>query len=334
MTLKELAGKIGGLLRGNGGITINRCATLQNAGKGAITYVDSDAYLNQLNESSASAAIVGRGMKTATPSIEVENPALAFAKALDILHSHVKPQPGIHSTAIVDPSVDIGIECHVGPHAVIGKGCYIGNGVTIHACVVIGKNCRIGDGSTFYPGVVIYDDSIIGEKVVLHAGVVIGADGFRFVEHGKKRKKMPHAGIVRIGDNVEIGANSCVDRAMLDETVIGNGVKIDNLVQIGHNTSIGENSVIAGLCGVSGSCRVGKNVVMGGQVGVGDHVEIADNVILAAKTGVSNSIKKAGVYGGIIAQPINEWRKSHAAYRRGPETLRRLNHLENKGEKS
>lgn len=331
MILKELAEKIGGRLIGDGDITVERCATLQNAEKGAITYVDSDEYLRRLSGSSASAAIVGKGMETATPSIEVENPALAFAKALDILHPPVKYDAGIHPTAIIDRAVDMGVECHVGAHAVIGKGSSLGSEVTIHACVVIGKNCSIGSGSTFHPGVVIYDGSVIGKNVTLHAGVVIGADGFRFVKRGEEMKKMPHVGIVRIGNNVEIGANSCVDRAMLDETVIGNGVKIDNLVQIGHNTSIGENSVIAGLCGISGSCKIGKNVVMGGQVGVGDHMEIADNVVLASKTGVSSSIKKAGVYGGTMAQPIKEWRKSHAAYRRGPETLRRLNRFEKKG---
>ncbi|GMT42187.1 MAG: UDP-3-O-acylglucosamine N-acyltransferase [bacterium] len=333
MILSELAKAVGGVLRGDGNLEIDRCASVRNAGTGAITYVDSKSRVPDLDACSASAVITGDGIKTNLSAIEADIPALAFAMALEILHPAGGKADGIHQTAVIDPSSKLGGECSIGPYVTIGGGCEIGDRVTIRASAVIGEGCRIGGGSVIFPRVVIYDGSIIGRNVILHAGAVIGADGFRFVEHGNERKKMPHIGIVRIGDDVEIGANSCVDRAVLDETVIGDGVKIDNLVQVGHNTVIGENSVIAGSCGISGSCRIGRNVVMGGQVGIADHIEIADGVVLAAKTGVTASIKKPGVYGGSFAQPIAEWRKSHVAYRKGSETLRRLSRLEQKGEK-
>lgn len=329
MTLKELAEALGGALNGDGSTEIIRCASIENAGKGSLVYVDAPKFLKELKKSSASAAIVANGMESEIPTIAIKRPALAFAKAMEILHPGRQFETVIHPTASIAASAKIGGECGIGPHVTVGGESVVGGASRLDASVSVGNGCTIGNGCIFYPGVTIYDGCIIGDRVILHAGVVIGSDGFKYVDDEKGSKvKVPHIGIVRIGDDVEIQANSCVDRAMLDETIIGNNVKIDNLVQVGHNTTIGDNTVIAGACGISGSVRIGKNVVMGGQVGVADHVEIADNVIIAAKTGVLSSIKKPGVYAGYMVQPIGEWRKSHAAYIKGPHTVKRVNAIE------
>jgi UDP-3-O-[3-hydroxymyristoyl] glucosamine N-acyltransferase len=327
MTLGELADALGGDLKGDSNVVILNCATVEKAGKGSLTYVENEKYLATL-ENSGAAAIIKKGMQTTLPAIEVEKPLLAFAKALEILHPG-KKEEGVHQSAVIDPSATVGKDCCIGPHVTVGRDSVVGDGSQLMSSVSIGGDCRIGEGCILYPGVTVYDGSIIGDRVILHAGVVIGADGFRYVDDERGRKvKVPHIGIARIGDDVEIQANSCVDRAMLGETVIGNGVKIDNLVQVGHNAVIGDNTVIAGQSGFSGSVRIGKNVVMGGLVAVTDHVEIADGVMLAGRTGVTHSIKKAGIYGGFPAQPIGEWRKSQVAYKRGAETLKRLQKLE------
>ena len=329
MTLMELAEAIGGTLSGDGSTVIERCASINNAKKGSLVYVDSPQYLEELKTSSASAAIMASGMESDIPSIVVERPALAFARAMEILHPRKWEKAGIHPTASVEATAKIGSGCSFGPHVAVGKESVIGDATQLFASVSIGSGCTIGSDCILYPGVILYDGCIIGDRVILHAGVVIGADGFRYVDDEKGSKvKLPHIGIVRIGDDVEIQANCCIDRAMLGETHIGSGVKMDNLVHVGHNVVIGENTVIAGQCGFSGSVRIGKNVVMGGHVVFADHVEVADGVILAGRTGVTNSIKKAGIYGGTPAMPIGEWRKAQVAYKRGGETLKRLHKLE------
>ncbi|MEE8484537.1 MAG: UDP-3-O-(3-hydroxymyristoyl)glucosamine N-acyltransferase [Nitrospinota bacterium] len=333
MKLGELAKEIDGTVRGDSQTEITRCSSLERAQSGSVVHITKKKLLEKLNGCGASAAIIGMGMETSTPSmpyIETEDPALAFVKAIDLLHPVEKPQATIDPTAVIHPTAKIGEGCSIGPLVCVGGGSTIGAGTALRAKTVIGKNCTVGDGCTFYAGVVVYDGSAIGSRVILHSGAVIGADGFRYVqESDKTMRKTPHIGIVRIGDDVEIGANSCIDRAMLDETVIGNGVKLDNLVQVGHNTVIGDNTVIAGLCGISGSCKIGKNVIMGGQVGVADHVEIPDGTVLAGKTGAVSTLEKPGIYSGMPAQPLMGWRKSMAAFRRGPEILKRLKKLEN-----
>ena len=329
MTLGELAKALGGVLKGDGAAVVNRCATVEKAGEGSITYVVDEKYLEAAEKSGAAAVIIEKGIGTPLPAIEVENPMLAFAKAIEILHPVEKEKPSLHPTAVIETAAVLGDDCYAGPHVAVGKKSAVGVGTRLMASVSVGQNCRIGEDCVLHPGVTVYDGCIIGDRVILHAGVVIGADGFRYCDDKNGRKvKVPHIGIVRIGDDVEIGANSCVDRAMLDETVIGNSVKIDNLVHVGHNVVIGENTVIAGQCGFSGSVRIGKNVVMGGHVVFADHVEIADGVLLAGRTGVTNSIKKAGIYGGTPAMPIGEWRKSQVAYKKGAQTLKKLQKLE------
>ena len=329
MRLGELAEALGGVLKSDGETEIERCASIGNAGKGSLVYADTPKFLKELEKSGASGAIVANGMETNLPCIVVERPALAFAKAIEILHPQNKEKGAVHPSAAIDPGAKLGKQCTVSPHVTVGKGSVVGNYVKLGASVSVGRDCRIGKECVLHPSVTIYDGCVIGDRVILHAGVVIGADGFRYVDDENGGKvKLPHIGIVRIGDDVEIGANCCIDRAMLDETVIGSSVKMDNLVHVGHNVVIGDNTVIAGQCGFSGSVRIGKNVVMGGHVVFADHVEVADGVMLAGRTGVTNSIKKAGIYGGVPAMPIGDWRKSQAANKRGADTLKRLQKLE------
>lgn len=334
MKLKDLALLVGGEMEGNPETEITHCASPERAGEGAIFFISNARNAEKFKNVRASAVVVPPSTQTVIPRIEVKHPFVAFAKIIDALHPAEKPPAGVHASASVHPSAKVGPGCHVGAYAVIGAGAEIGAGCEVHSGVSIGAGVKVGEGTVIYPNATLYPGTVVGRRCILHAGVVIGADGFKFIadERGKQMK-VRHIGGVRIGDDVELGANTCVDRAMLDDTVIGNGVKMDNLVQVGHNSSIGDNTVIVGFCAISGSVRIGKNVIIGGQVGIADHVEIADGTILAAKTGVPGpgSIGP-GIFGGPIAMPINEWRRAQVAYTRGAETLKRLAALEKRKE--
>ena len=329
MKLVELAQTIGKRLVGDPDTQITSCSSVKNAKAGSITYLENEKFLADLAQSKASAAIVPPGVEPGIPHIVAENPAVAFAKAIAALHPAKTPSGIVHPSAVVADGVEIGRNCEIGPFASVRSGCSIGDNVLIHSGVAIGENVSIGDDCVIFPNVTVYSGCRLGNRTIIHAGCVIGGDGFKFVTGEKGAQiKFPHLGIVRIGDDVEIGANSCIDRATLDETVIGNGVKIDNLVQIGHNCAIGDNTVIAGCTGISGSVIMGKNCVVGGQVGIKDHVKIAAGTVIAAKSGVIGDIEKPGIYCGFPAVPIGEWRKQSAAVSRGPETLKRVSKLE------
>lgn len=333
MKLKELAALVGGALEGNPDTEITHCASMARAGAGAITFIEHPRYLPQLGVSRPSAVIGPLSIKTEIPRIEVKHPYVAFAKIIDVLHPEEKPAEGVQPAASVHPSAKVGAGCHIGAFAVVGAGAEIGAGCAVHGGAHVGRGCRVGEGTVIHPNATLYPGVIVGRRSIIHAGAVIGADGFKFIAgEGGRQVKVRHIGGVRIGDDVEIGANTCIDRAMLDETVIGNGVKLDNLVQIGHNCVIGDNTVIAGATAVAGSARIGKNVLIGGQVGIADHVELADGTIVAAKSGVTSSIGP-GIFGGAYALPIHEWRRAQAAFNRGAETLKRLSALEKRKEK-
>lgn len=333
MRLKEIAALVGGHLTGDPEKEAIRCSSLGNAGTDSIVFIEDRKFVEQLGKQRPAVAIVPailllEGMNT----IGVKHPAAAFAKVMDALHPVKEPPAGIHPSAFVHADAKLGNGCHIGSFACIGAGARLGDNVTVHSSVSIGENVEVGDLGVIHPNVTIYPGTIIGKRAIIHGGAVIGADGFKFLvgERGR-RIKVNHIGRVRIGDDVEIGANACIDRAMLDETVIGDGVKLDNLVQIGHNCVIGEHTVVAAGCGIAGSVIIGKNVTIGGLVGVADHITIADNTFIAGKTGVTGDIGP-GIFGGAYAMPIGEWRRAEVAYRRGPETLRRLLALEKKGE--
>ncbi|MBI5637713.1 MAG: UDP-3-O-(3-hydroxymyristoyl)glucosamine N-acyltransferase [Nitrospinae bacterium] len=333
MRLKNIAALVGGVLTGDPEKEVNRCSSLASAGSDSIVFIENKKFIEQLGARRPACVIVPAGIRLeGVNTIEVKNTHIAFAIVLDALHPEKRPPAGIHPSASVHPDAKLGNGCHIGPCVCIGAGVRLGDNVIVHQSASIGENTQIGDGGIIHPNVTIYPNAVVGKRAIIHAGAVIGADGFKYLVGEKGRRiKVRHIGRVRIGDDVEIGANSCIDRAMLDETVIGDGVKIDNLVQIGHNCVIGEQTVIAAGCGVAGSVTIGKNVTIGGLAGIADHVTIADNTFIAGKTGVTGDIGP-GIFGGAYAMPINEWRRAEVAYRRGAETLRRLSALEKKGE--
>jgi UDP-3-O-[3-hydroxymyristoyl] glucosamine N-acyltransferase len=329
MKLHDLAETLGKPFAGDPETEIVTCSSMKNAAKGSLVYLENAKLLPALQKCRATAVIAPPNLHVDLPRIIAERPALIFARAVSILHPAEKPSGGTHPSAVIDRSAKIGEGCDVGPFASVGAGSVLGKNVVIHAGVAVGDNVIVGDACVIFPNAVIYSGTKIGSGTIIQAGCVIGGDGFRFVADNNGRQvKFPHIGIVRIGNDVEIGANSCIDRAVLDETVVGDGVKIDNLVQIGHNCEIGDNTVIAGCTGISGSVRIGKNVIIGGQVGIKDHTTIGDNVVIAAKSGVISDLEKPGIYCGMPAVQFAEWRKQAAAISRGPESLKRLSKLE------
>lgn len=243
------------------------------------------------------------------PSVQivVKNPAVAFYKLIDILYPDSQKSSYVSETARISKNVQIEEHVQIGDYVVIEEGVKIGRNTVIKPFSFIGKNTSIGENCIIHPHVVIYGDTIIGNNVIIHSGAVIASDGFGYYQEDGKHKKIKHIGKVIIEDDVEIGANTTIDRAMLDATIIKRGTKIDNLVMIGHNCFIGENSILVSQVGIAGSCKIGKNVILAGQVGVADHINIGDNVIVTAKSGVAGDLPANNIYGSGI--PAIEWKK-------------------------
>jgi UDP-3-O-[3-hydroxymyristoyl] glucosamine N-acyltransferase len=314
-TLKELAGICGGELLGDPNQEIKGAASLAEAVAGEVAFFRDPRYAALLRKTQASAVFVPLDFSESIGAarIRVENPAKAFEQvALKFAPKPVRFAPGIHSTAIVDPSVKLGARVSVQPYAVIEAGSVIGDDTVIGAGTYVGHETTIGNQTTIYTNVTIRERTMIGSRVIIHGGAVIGADGFGFEVAAGRYAKVPQIGIVQIDDDVEIGANTTIDRARFGRTWIQEGVKIDNLVQVAHNVVIGKHSVIAAQTGISGSTRVGEHVQMAGQVGIVGHVTIGDRTIIAAQSGVSKDIP-GGVWFGYPATPIAE-AKRHVAW--------------------
>jgi len=311
LTLEEIASLVNGKLNGDGNVRIKNLSTLEDAEEGDISFISEEKYLKKIKESKASAFIVKEGLKVeGKPFIEVINPYLAVAKILEKIVIKETHPIGIHPTSIISKSAKIGKDPSIYPYVIIDNNVEIGDNVVIYPFTYIGINSKIGNNSLIYSNVVIRENVIIGERVIIHSGTCIGSDGFGYtkLEDGT-HYKIPHVGGVIIEDDVEIGANVCIDRAMLKNTVIKKGTKIDNLVQIAHNCVISENSIIAGQVGLSGSVKLGKNVILAGQVGVADHLSIGDNSIVLAQSGVSKDIPENKTYWGYPAREVKEaWR--------------------------
>ena len=319
-TLQALAERIGGIVLGDASIKIHGIAGLQEAGEGQITFLANIRYRSLVSKTWASALIASREEPLFKgPVLQVSDPYLAFAMILEIFFPPCRPLPGIDPTAVIHPEAKIGEGVSIQPCAVIKKGVQLGAGVVIDACAVICEDSHIGDYSYIHPNVTIYPGTRIGKRVIIHAGSVIGSDGFGYARKDGLPYKIPQVGKVVIEDECEIGANVTIDRATLGETHIGKGVKIDNLVQIGHNVVIGAYSIVVSQVGISGSTRVGAGVILAGQVGVAGHIQIGDRVTAAARTGITKDIPSGETLGGFMGMPIREWRKSEAIYRRLPE---------------
>jgi UDP-3-O-[3-hydroxymyristoyl] glucosamine N-acyltransferase len=331
ITLRQLAERCGAELAGDGDVVIDRVAPLDSAGEGAIAFLSNPRYRHRLAGTRASAVIVAPGDAQATtlPKLVTANPYAAYALAAAILHPPRPSTPGIHPTAVVAGSARVASTATVSAHAVIGERAEIGERVQVGAGTVIGEDCTVGDECQLHPRVVLYARSIIGPRTIVHSGAVIGADGFGMAEHEGRWVKIPQLGRVIIGADVEIGANSTIDRGAIGDTLIDDDVKLDNQIQIGHNCHIGAHTAIAGCVGIAGSTTIGRNCKIGGAAMISGHLEITDGTVISAATGVFDSIRSPGVYTGTFpALPHREWKRVAAAARRLRTVFERLRALE------
>jgi UDP-3-O-[3-hydroxymyristoyl] glucosamine N-acyltransferase len=327
--LNHLADKLSALLEGPGDVEITGVAGLNEAVPGQVTFV-TDNNLAQLAQTRASAAIVSlKAPKGELPVLRVKNPRMAFARAIELFSVAPYRSTGIHERAVIGKNVVIGSDPSIHPNVVIDDDVRIGDRVTLYPGVWIGKGASIGDDSIVYSNVNIREDVRIGNRVILHAGATIGSDGFGYVTDEGRHHKIPQVGGVIIGDDVEIGANSTVDRATLGNTVIKRGTKIDNLVHVGHNVTIGEHCFLVAQVGISGSCTIGDYVVLAGQVGLADHVTIGDRTMVSAKTGVIKNVLPGQTIGGYYAMQQKDWLKVQAILPKLPELRKQIAELAN-----
>lgn len=320
MRVREIAELLGASYEGDGETEITAAAPLESAGPSEISFVGSRKAIAQAAGSKAGCLIVPSSFPSPARGtvIRAAQPRNAFALVVARLHARIRPAPGIHPTAVISPTAEIDPTCSVGSHAVIGDGARISAGCVIGAGSVIGARVTLGENGMLYANVTIYDDVEIGQRATLHSGCVIGADGFGFVMTDQGYLKFPQIGRVSIGNDVEIGANSCIDRAALGFTSIGNGTKLDNMVHIGHNCQIGSHVVIAAQTGLSGGVVVEDYAVIGGQVGIGDKARIQSRAVLGSGSGVLTSkiVRSGQVVWGTPARPLKEYLRQLAAFGR------------------
>jgi len=312
LTVEDLARRLGCRFEGDGSRFITGVAGLDNARSGDLVFLAAPKLRKFLESSPAAAAIVPPGETfRGMPVILSETPHLTFIRAVELFFQPYRPTPGIHSTAVVSPAAKLGRGVAVGALTVIGDGVEIGDGTVLFALVSVYPRVKIGRDCVIHSQVTIREDVRLGSRVILHSGTVIGADGFGYLKlEDGTHKKIPQTGTVVIEDDVEIGANSAVDRAALGETVIRRGAKIDNLVQVAHNVEIGENAILAGQVGIAGSSRIGKNAVLAGQVGVADHLSVGDDVVAIAQTGIAHDVPAGAVVAGTPQLDVRDWRKA------------------------
>lgn len=330
VTVRELASWVDGEVAGNADLPIQHARPLADAGPGDITFVEDDRHLSAWHESRASAAVVRPTVPVnGRPLIRVDDPLMAFASILKRLRgdSLTRADSSVHHTACVHPSAVIGDEATIGPFCVIGEGVVIGARVTLHPGVVIGAHCRLGAEVTLHSHVVLEDGCILGDRVIIHANSVIGSDGFGYRPQGGRHVKVPQLGHVEIGDDVEIGAATTIDRGTFGPTRIGSGTKIDNLVMIGHNCQIGQHNLLVGQVGIAGSCITGDYVVMAGQVGIADHVKIGDRVQIGAKSGVTNDVASDSRIFGLPARHDKEAFRVILAMEKLPEICKDIKRI-------
>lgn len=298
--LADLAERIGGTVAGDPDTSIDRVASLASAGPGAIAFFAGGGRASELAATRAAAVIIAPAdaERFAGHRLVIGDPYLGFARVSQILNPPPAALAGVHATATVDRTATIAASASIGPNVVIGAGSTIGAGVVVEAGTVVGERCAIGDDTRLHPRVTVYPGVRIGARCIVHSGAVLGADGFGFANERGAWVKIPQVGTLVIGDDVEIGANTAIDRGALDDTVIEDGVKLDNQIQIGHNCRIGAHTAMAGCVGIAGSTRIGKHCMIGGAAMIAGHLEIADRVIVAGGTLVSRSISEAGAYAG------------------------------------
>ena len=327
--LAELAERVGGEVHGDRDRRVEGIRGLETAGPGDLSFLANPRYRKSAVASQAGALLVSPNTTDLGHDLlVVADPYFALAELLDVFYPKAARVEGIHPSAVVGNGASVEASASMGPYSVVGEGSRVAGDVEIHAHVVIGKNCEIGAASVLFPGVVIYDEVTIGERCRLHSGVVIGCDGYGYAQHDGEHVKLNHVGRVVVEDDVEIGANTTVDRALLDETRIGAGSKLDNLVQVGHNVTLGRGCLLVSQSGISGSTRLGDGVIVAGQSGLSGHLELGNGVQVAAKSAVFKSVDAGKKVAGIPATDASSWLRQQAMVARLVELGRRIATLE------
>lgn len=335
MKLGELADRLGAELRGDAELEVTGVKGIEEAGSSEITFVANPKYAGLARTTQAAAVLVEPEFpEIPTPTLRIKNPYLAFARALGVFYQPPAYAPGIHPTAVVDPTAEIGDESHVGAYAVIGPGVKVGAHATILPHVVLYPGVQVGSHFFAHAHAVVREGCVLGDHVTLENGVIIGADGFGFAKNEAGQwEKIPQSGPVRLGDRVDVQANACIDRATVGATEIGAGAKVDNLVQVGHGSKVGENTLLCAQTGLAGSSVVGKNAILAGQTGVAGHCTLGDGVILTAQSGVSHDIPAGKMISGSPGFDNRLWLRAVALFQRLPELMKRLDRLEKRVER-
>jgi UDP-3-O-[3-hydroxymyristoyl] glucosamine N-acyltransferase len=330
MKLRDLAERLECRLDGDGDVVVERVSGIEHAGPGDLTFLSNPRYAAALRVTKASAAIVAEdGPAAPCAMLRSCNPYLSFARAIRLFAGESRPVPGIHPLTAIAPDAHLGADVAIGPFVAIGAGARIGDRVVIGPNVTIGEGASIGDDTFVHARVSIRERVAIGNRVVIQDGAVIGSDGFGFARRADgSYEKIPQPGLVVIEDDVEVGANTTIDRPAVGETRIRAGAKVDNLVQIGHGVSVGRNTLLCAQVGIAGSSSVGDAVVLAGQVGVAGHIEIGDRVTATAQTGIPNSVEAGTLVSGYPAIPNRDWLKASAVFRRLPELKKAIAELE------
>ena len=330
-TAEQIASVIGGKIEGDKDAKVRTFAKIEEGVEGAISFLSNPKYTHYIYDTKSSVVIVNEDVElegTVAPTlIRVKNAYESIAQLLQIYEASKPKKTGVSPQAYISPTAKLGKDCYVGPFACIGDGTIIGDGCQIYPHAVIGDNVKMGNNCILYPNTTVYQGCKIGNNVTLHAGSVIGADGFGFAPNADSYDKIPQIGIVTIEDNVEIGANTCVDRSTMGSTVIRKGVKLDNLVQVAHNVEIGENTVMSAQVGIAGSTKVGSWCMFGGQVGIAGHITIGDKTFLGAQSGVPGSLKGGEELIGTPPMNPRNYFKSQAIFRRLPDMYKELEAL-------
>jgi UDP-3-O-[3-hydroxymyristoyl] glucosamine N-acyltransferase len=326
VTLKELAGIVGGAVSGDGSVLINGVAGIKEAGSGDVTFLASPRYEKFLTSTRASAVIAPPGTANhGKPLVLSDNPYLSFVKAVEFFVPHKNSCPkGIHPSAVVAATAEISTDAGIGPCVVIEEGVKVGGGTFILGGTFVGRDTEIGEDCLIYPNVTIREEIRIGRRVIIHSGAILGSDGFGFAKDGEIYRKIPQIGNVVVEDDVEIGANTTIDRATTGTTFVGRGTKIDNLVQIAHNVVIGENCILVAQVGIGGTTEIGRGVTLAGQAGLVGHIKIGDGAVVAAQAGVTKSVPADTMVSGYPAREHAQAKKIYAGFPKLPDLIKRV----------
>lgn len=333
MKLAELAEQLGAELHGDGDVDVTGVRGIEEAGPSEVTFVANPKYAGLARTTRAAAVLVAPDFPAIpAATLRLANPYLAFSQALGIFYQPPCYKPGVHPTAVIDPTASLGSDAHVGAYAVIEPHVRIGDHATILPHVVLYAGVEVGDYFFAHAHAVVREGCVLGDHVTLENGAIVGSDGFGFAKDSAGSwHKIPQSGPVRVGNHVDIQANACIDRATVGATEIGDGVKIDNLVQIGHGSKVGKNTLVCAQAGLAGSSVIGANAILAGQAGVAGHCTLGDGVILTAQAGVSHDVPEGKMLSGSPAFENRSWLRAVAIFQRLPEMLRRLNQLERAG---